>query len=209
MGAPLRHPPREITEDAVRLIRTSHEDYKSSQSKSRSGGRVLVSTTAFGSHDTASALREACYFRTICIVEAFVDALLGIHFNEVAPEQGSLLRLLADEAEVKASTTWAARKEAFKKYHSMEIAQCPGWSELEAGIEVRNSIAHGLGRLTKMQRRKNNMHAKLGSIEVHIMDGRIALTDDSLTRASSYSIRFIKALDMASRDRSAIISQAT
>jgi hypothetical protein len=79
-------------------------------------------------------------------------------------------------------------------YHQIQISDFPRWVELDAGIEVRNSIAHALGRLTPRQN-KGNAASKISQIGVAIQDGNIEITDSGLRQCRDVCIEFVRYLD--------------
>jgi len=107
-----------------------------------------------------------------------------------------LVRRLVENAELRASTTWQERRDAFSGYHNIRLGELARWSELDAGIEVRNAIAHGLGELTPLQR-KGAAARKIGQIGVSLSDGRVLITDKSLQHCRDVCIAFIRSLDAA------------
>lgn len=59
------------------------------------------------------------------------------------------------EAELdRSSDTWDQRKDLWKRYKNVSVSDFPQRDPLTGFIEARNSIAHGLGGLTRKQLRK-------------------------------------------------------
>jgi hypothetical protein len=130
----------------------------------------------------------------ISVVEAYVDIVSASLFRESAPTTHDLVRRLVENAELRASATWHERKEAFETYHRIRLSEFVHWSELDAGIEARNAIAHGLGQLTTRQR-SGKIVSKLSQIGVAVHDGSVVITDTSLRRCRDVCIEFVRHLD--------------
>jgi len=198
----LRKVPRALTEAAVHYIHATYVDHRrAAAALPPTHGRVLTSTTALGSYDAHAISQQACFFRMISVVEAYADTLSSELFRERAPTTHELVRRLMDAAERRGATTWEERRKTFAKYHGFRHAQLARWSELDAGIEVRNAIAHGLGRLTPRQRTAS-MAGKLGQIGVTLTSGCVVITDASLQRCRDVCVDFIRSLDLAARPAS-------
>jgi hypothetical protein len=104
------------------------------------------------------------------------------------------MQRLVINAELKASTTWYDRKNALSQYHHIKVGEFDRWYELDAGIEVRNAIAHGLGQLTRRQR-QGKAESKVSQIGVIVRDGSIVIDNRSLKRCRDVCINFVCYLD--------------
>jgi hypothetical protein len=130
----------------------------------------------------------------ISIVEAYVDIITSSLFRERITTQNDLMQRLVINAELKASTTWYDRKNALSNYHQIRVGEFDRWYELDAGIEVRNAIAHGLGQLTRRQR-QSKAESKVSQIGVIVRDGSIVIDNHSLKRCRDVCINFVCYLD--------------
>lgn len=193
----VRRVPRAVTEEAIHYLHATYVDQIRVAAATPPGrGRVLTNATALGAYDSAEATKQACFFRMISVVEAYLDTLSAALFRERAPTSHDLVRRLIAAAELRASATWDERKTAFANYHGVSLGQLARWSELDCGIEVRNAIAHGLGKLTPRQRTKR-VRTKIGQIGVRLSDGAVVVTDASLQRCRDACVEFIRSLDNA------------
>lgn len=193
----LRRVPREVTEAAEHYLHATYLDHvRALKATTRVRGRVLRSSTILGAYDPESASRQGCFLRLISVVEAYVDIACAALFRERTPTTHDLVRRLVEGAELRASSTWHERKEAFDTYHGIRLGNLARWSELDAGIEVRNAIAHGLGQLTQKQRSGAAVR-KIPQIGVGLSDGRVLITDASLQQCRDVCIAFIRSLDKA------------
>jgi hypothetical protein len=132
----------------------------------------------------------------VSIVEAYVDVVTSAIFRERTPSSDELIRRLVESAELLASNTWNERQNALERYHNIKLGQLARWSELNAAIDVRNAIAHGLGHLTPRQR-GCKAEKRIPQIGVAVSDGRIVLTHANLRRCRDVCIDFVNSLDEA------------
>jgi hypothetical protein len=191
----IQHVPLEVSEEAISLLHATYLDSADpSANTSLPRGRVLRSECALGAYDVESSRRQGCFLRMISVVEAYVDIVSEHLFQESLPITHALVRRLLDDVKLRASSTWNERKAAFSSYHKIQLGEFGRWSELDAGIEVRNSIAHGLGRLTPRQR-EAGIESKLSQIGVRIQDGSIVISSSSLERCRDVCIDFVRYLD--------------
>ena len=99
-------------------------------------------------HDAKHSLRQSTIARVASITEAFcVDRLMAMAYRELEPEKSVVRRAIFDDALKGATGTWSSIRGAFAEWHGVK----PNWKPLEGVQEVRNAIAHGLGRLTHRQ----------------------------------------------------------
>lgn len=191
----LRRVPREVTEAAIQYLHATYLDHVRAMSATpQMPGRVLRNASIFGVSDAYSASRQSCFLRMISVVEAYVDTVCAALFREKTPTTDELVRRLVESAELRASTTWQERKEAYAKYHDISLGGLSRWSELDAGIAVRNAIAHGLGQLTPQQRTTATAQ-KMTQLGVTLRDGGVFITDTNLQRCRDVCIAFIHSLD--------------
>ncbi len=194
-----RRVPRALTEEATLQLRSTYQDYvASAQNRSEPSGRILSTTTFLGQFDAVITARQGCFLRLISIVEAYVDMLSASLFNDQTPPNDPFIARLVREAEMRAATTWVERQRALEGLHGVPLGSLPNWSQLKAGIEVRNTIAHGLGRLTTKQRRDGkDLKGKLAQIQVELREGRLVITEGSLLRCLDVCLDFLASLDAA------------
>lgn len=185
-----------VTETAISYLHTTYLDLTGPAITVAppKRGRILRSTTALGEYDFKSASGQGCFLRMVSIVEVYVDIVCTTLFQESVPTTHDLIRRLVEDAELRASTTWNERKSAFSVYHKILLGEFRRWSELDAVIEVRNSIAHGLGKLTPRQR-GSNVQSKMSQIGVIVSDGNIAIDEASLRQCRDICIEFVRYLD--------------
>jgi len=192
-----RKVPGALTEEALQLLSAVFLDSRDTHVTPVTGR--IASAGKFGVYDPGLARSESAYLRMISVVEAYVDTLSSARFERKLTGQAEIFRLLVLAAERKSSRSWSERKDAFLTYHLVALVICDRWSELDAGIEARNAIAHGLGRLT-LRQRNHKSRAKIASVEIAVVDDRILITDASLARCYAFCAGFISSVDSKVQD---------
>jgi hypothetical protein len=190
----LRKVPLALTEEALGLLAATYADF-TTIAQVPVPGRITT-TGSLGPYDFRGVRFESAYLRLICILEAYVDLLCSKMFRQHLVGQPSIFRHLVYEAEMRASANWDERKSAFSGAHKVRLTSCSSWSDVDAGIEVRNAIAHGLGGLTARQR--NGKHReKLAKVGVLVVDERVLIDEKALKRCLRYASDFVRSLDAA------------
>lgn len=189
-----------IGDAAVLLTRTAIYEYQSSPPVLLAFGRIFRSSTALGTYELGNARAQAYLFRIVAIAEAYTDAALEAKFRGVVPASSPAAIRLLETHLLDATQRWEARKKSFAEHHALPLGDMtvgfPGWSKLDGMIEVRNSIAHGLGSLTRQQR-QNPMRtaAKCSQIGVRIDAGEVLVDNASLSTAAQVAEDFVRWLD--------------
>lgn len=186
-------PRYDLTEAGLRLIRHAEQYILRADSTAATGrlqGGTLPATT-----DPHQWRAEAALLRIVSVIEAYVDATSIVRMSRLVDRsQPHLLRLLED-FEFNSSSNWKQRKDAFAAYHGFRIPSCRGWQKVEAGIEVRNSLAHGLGRLTARQRGKSGLVKMLSCIDVTVGGGHIHLSATTIPKVAVAAREFLTDID--------------
>jgi hypothetical protein len=175
-------------------------DYQSSRPALLSAGRIFRSSTALGTYEIGNARAQAHFFRIVAIVEAYTDAALESLFRGVVPASSAAATRLLEEHLLDATQRWDARKRSFAEHHGVLLGDktngFPSWSKLDGMIEVRNSIAHGLGSLTRHQRRSPmRTAARCAQAAVRIDAGEVVVDEASITAAAQVADDFVRWLD--------------
>lgn len=115
---------------------------------------------------------------------------------------GPFADLLWSEVLRRVGLTWVSRREAWNTFHEVKLKDCTAHREVDAFVEVRNSIMHGLGRLTWIQTRTLNARKetlnKLSRIDVSVdSSDRLQLRPHHLEECARCVIEFISSLDSA------------
>jgi hypothetical protein len=148
----LPRPPSLLAEAASLLLRSTLYDHSTTVSRFPAIGRILSSPTALGHSDGEQARRQAAFLRMVSITEAYTDALSEQVLRRSVPTGSRSAELLLEEYLLKSAQTWSARKTAFVVHHQKPLTTFPEWQYLSSSIDLRNSIAHGLGGLSNRQK---------------------------------------------------------
>jgi hypothetical protein len=148
----------------------------------------------------SDAIQERCQatlVRLLSITEAFATELLLRKIDRaVAMSRNPTVAKVVDDTLVRATGNWADLMKSFKAWLGIDV----DWKAVERLVEARNAVAHGLGTLTRRQRRnEQSVVAKLRAAGVAVRDGRIVLSDDTLAAAASACRDFIEELDRAAQ----------
>lgn len=107
--------------------------------------RSVASPRTFQSHDAI--------LRLVAIAEDFSIGRFVDVIESVLPHDPVVAALWDAELD-RSSDTWDQRKDLWKRYKNVSVSDFPQRDPLTGFVEARNSIAHGLGGLTRKQLRK-------------------------------------------------------
>lgn len=186
-----------ITDETLLLLLAVQRDYESGTPTSACRPRIV--SPVVGIADPVQVNRQATLLRLISTIEAYVDALINDLLKEQINSPVSLRNVILQEVELSSSRNWNAREKALKRIFGIRLSRQNSWKELEAAREARNSIAHGLGRLTAQQLQNRGLANKLNQIKIHIGNGRIVVTRESLSIVFQACFSFVKSLDAATQ----------
>lgn len=195
----VRKVPFALTEEALALLSVTYADFAQLDPQRQQAGRIDFIGN-LGAYDFGRVRFESTYLRLIGIVEAYIDSMCSNLFRRQLVDEAPMLRALITAAEAQASTNWKERKSAFSDYHGVSLGSCARWSELDAGIDIRNAIAHGLGTLTKRQRNRKSRE-KMKSVGAVIVDDRLMLSDKALKKCLVFTTEFVKSVDSKIEDQ--------
>lgn len=82
--------------------------------------------------------------------------------------------VLWDDVESRYTQTWERRRSGWKKFHGLDLKASGAWDPLEGFVDARNAIAHGLGRLTRVQLKNR------GAVESRLLKAGIALNGEEV-----------------------------
>lgn len=102
--------------------------------------------------------RENVLVRSVSIMESFVHAELVSRLSPLVPNpRSALVEALYAQFEERGTMSWEETANYFKKHihSSIKIKSSPDWDQVNAVIEARNAVVHGLGTFTSRQTRRN------------------------------------------------------
>lgn len=139
--------------------------------------------------------RETAVLRLVSVVEAYVDAASTLRMSGLvtttSPTVGQMLEDFAKDT----SMTWSRRSDAYKRYHGFKLEACDRWKQLEAAIDLRNCLAHGLGTLTPHLRRKHRLSEALQPLEVTVTGNRMRVGTRTVPILAQVCREFVTSLD--------------
>ncbi|CPU66576.1 Uncharacterised protein [Mycobacteroides abscessus] len=192
--------PMLLTEEAVRLLVVMRADFQTFPTTPPRGRIFSVGGGPLGVYDADQVRAQSEYLRIVSIVEAYIDACSDELLRAGSLGLGELVDKLVAEASERASDSWDRRKTAFRDYHGVNMGTCDGWEVIDQAIQVRNAIAHGLGRLTLRQRNQRSIQ-KIAKSGVLLSGDRVRIPRGAIERNYDASIRFVKSVDRAIRAR--------
>lgn len=183
----------DATESGLRLLGAALRTNATVPLRSRVAGRITA--TAFGPVSKEQTDRQGLYLRVVSIAEATIDALALELTRRDLPTMGEVVRRLVLEKEIASSSSWDARRRSFRRHHGVDLHKCDAHHEVRAATEVRNAIAHGLGRLTARQTASQETYKNLARIAVDVVDGHVRLQPNHVAEAVEYCRRFVHDVD--------------
>lgn len=159
--------------------------------------RPRIRSSPLGPVEPDVVRRHTVLLRYLSITEAYIDALMADLLAQKLGPPSALLRSMVHEIELAASANWSKRHESFKRIHGFQLSKCDAWKEVDGATYARNSIAHGLGRLTASQRQNPNFATLVGRIGISVSGGAIVVSDAAVDAVFDACRRFIIAVDSA------------
>lgn len=190
----MRLAPLAVTEEAQRLLRATHADFSTLTPALFPGRGSGRSFATFGAYSFDQVRYQSEYLRLVSIVEAYIDTCGGQQFDLRNRGRDDFVRNLTAEVNETSLKGWDERKAAFKKYHGVTLGERAYWSDIDAAREVRNSIAHGLGRLTPRQQNSVTKR-KMRGVGVSLSGMNLIIGDAAVERCLKSSIAFILDVD--------------
>jgi hypothetical protein len=187
------------TESAIRLVMLSvaqHRRFESLISASpRATGRLKTLPSSTASHQTRA---QSTLLRVVSVLEAHVAQELVRRVEADVPAPRSpILEDIYIAAEDKAIGSWPAIVDCYKRWLQISLRTCVGWTAIQALVDARNAIAHGLGELTRRQARKNlpQLIRSLRAADILVTGARIEVSEASLLSAAHTVRAFLNSLD--------------
>jgi len=142
---------------------------------------------------------QATLLRLLSITESFCAERLLVEVEQVvSPPRSQTVANLWDDAAVMATKGWDDQKRAYKQWLGVE----PDWKPVDRLAEARNAVAHGLGSLTRRQRRNaQSAKAKIEEAGIAMAGDQVALSDEALATAAAACRRVIEEVDLAVQQR--------
>lgn len=181
----------QLTETAVLLIKTTHKDHARTVA-ALSGSRTSTTRTRLGVHNSLGNQRHACLFRMVSIAEAFVDIVLETSLRQLVAATTPTAETLMSMAMVKLDT-WAGRSDFANMFDLPAVNKHTKWSQVRAATDARNSIAHGLGSLTRKQ--DAGTKRTLEQIKIRVVDRALVVDEAALVAVRDLMVDFVGKVD--------------
>lgn len=164
----------------------------------RSAGlyRSLMRSGELIAEDTTT-LTMGSWMTLLGYTEFYVDEMLDVLFDGSLAKSSAGETYLLKNALVKSHANWESRREALDGIFGVRVTQFGCWQRLNAAIWVRNSIAHGAGGLTRLQ--KPEEAVKASQVGVEVVEGRLRLGGESVDCCSVACCDFVNEMDAATR----------
>jgi hypothetical protein len=125
-------------------------------------------------------------------VGRFIDAT-----EPAVPAVPTFVPKLWENEVANASSTWNRRVASWRRIHELNLKAFPFWSEFDGFICARNTIAHGLGRLTPRQLRNEETMKRLRAADIAVHARRIALGTTDIEKCAWIATSYIDWLDIS------------
>jgi hypothetical protein len=184
-----------VSENALQLILHAKTEIIPHNVKS-TGGQGRIVTSPFGRRTQPEHwLPEVTLLRLVAIVEAYIDVVSMHRMSHLLDMSDAITWMLLSDFEMSSTSTWDDRHNAFKRYHEINIKAYPSWPSVSAGIEVRNCMAHGLGKLTARQRIKTEIARHVSVIDVTVASNQMHLSQSTVPKLSDACSALVRSVD--------------
>lgn len=179
-------------EDSCRLINqtlATHEISASALASSRIAPRIR------GGFDGGQVQRQATLLRLVSIAEAFVTETLRAIAEPWAVGDESQVQIAWTAQLDKELSGWADFPNTYQKRLTIKNIDAE-WNRMHGYTDARNTIAHGLGKLTPRQRNQGTLN-KLAAVGITPTVDHHIEVDEHVVVATALACRqFIEHLDL-------------
>jgi hypothetical protein len=153
----------------------------------------------FADGDPVQDRCQATLVRLLSITEAFSAELLSREVSRsVAGAANAAATKIAEDAVIRGTAGWSDQQRSFKDWLGVD----EDWKAVERLAEARNAVAHGLGKLTRHQmKREQSVKGKLKAAGIAVDNNRVVLSDTNLAAAALACRNFVEKLDLAVQAR--------
>jgi hypothetical protein len=183
-----------LSETAIQMIKQIHREHLLTNKSVAGRPDTPISHPRIGRYADTVARREACLFRMVSVIEVYVDVMFELALRMHVPPASPRLETLLAQAALNSSKTWGARKQHALDL-SLPIVKFGNWSQVDAAIEARNSIAHGLGSLSRIQRQAKDVAGKVKAIGITVIDNHLEFGPSTLDQVRDVLVEFVTYLD--------------
>lgn len=194
--------PSQHAEEYVRLVMATVAEYRRADYAIKQiglpVGRLPSPSAGVSSHETRA---YAALARMASIAEAFVATQLVARLEAwVPPPRVPFVEEIYSREEDKATGTWDEMKNRLNKSVGVKLNDCSDYAHVKLMADARNAVMHGLGALTRRQKRGSNSQqliADLKAFGIGVgLDGRLVVSGAVLMKGAHACKRFINELDI-------------
>jgi hypothetical protein len=143
--------------------------------------------------------RQATLTRLVSITEAFLARrLIDRAESRVVPTADSIREAVWAKAEDTATGSWVNLASHYNTWLGVPLSRSDDFKRILVHVEARNAVAHGVGELTRRQRRRGEALTRSLSDEGYLLVGsRVEVSEAVLRAASSLAVRVVSFVDGA------------
>jgi hypothetical protein len=171
---------------------------------------VEVSGRVRGSLHGSMPLSYSTTVGMVAITEGFVAAVLRAKVEATLTATSRITQDAQRDALQGVDSTWDSRLKYAKRWFGIDGASEGCIKNLLAFAEARNSIVHGMGRLTRRQLADDSGKAtiaQLGSVGILVQASQVIINDVAVTRCAEDCRRAVLWMDEACRRTEAMPSR--
>ncbi len=145
----------------------------------------------------AEQRRQATLTRLISITEAFLARRLVDRAEaRVLPAADSIREAVWTKAEEQATGSWPNLAAHYAKWLSVPLAKNGDFKRVLVHVDARNAVAHGVGELTRRQRRQGRSLTDALSAEGYVLvGGRVDISESVIRTACLLTARVVSFVD--------------
>ncbi len=190
----------EEAEEAVRRIRETSTLAVEAIGVSASRPRLQIANRSSRIHPSDYVTLP----HVVAVAEEFSRRILVKHSEGVIKGNHRIHEEARRKIEDEAEGSWPYHREAWKRWHQIILSDAPDFDKFDTFIEARNSIMHGLGRLTRRQTREDggrSLSGRMKKVGITVVGGELVLGQRVVARCSNITANFVVWLDLACQRR--------
>ena len=131
----------------------------------------------------------------VSAAEAFSLARITGLAHQELPGYPDLVWQLWERAVARVESTWENQAQAWKEWYGVGLAAAPEYRTLRPWIQARNAVMHGLGEMTRRQRKTATGLKELQQAGISVVGGTVLLGRSEVEGCAMSAVMFIEWLD--------------
>ncbi|MFB4314753.1 hypothetical protein [Actinomadura sp. 21ATH] len=168
-----------LTDDALTLILHAENDIGEKVQGNRPLSGMRLTEQLGGTTADELWLRETAILRLISTIEAYTNAASALFFTKTSSPPP------------KSPFTWPQRHKHYNNKHGIVLKTLSGWERVNAGIALRNCLAHGLGNLTEILLSEERLGIRMKCIDVSVSGNRMHPTMTTVPKLAAGCRSFV------------------